>query len=521
MTLLQQANQWRKRLFTRADDTRVQLSELIGRVWHQVRFQPPQRITVDYTEPDYEFWDKLRYGKQHGYEIGGLFAKPITEIISAWVMGDGFTVDTDSDSTNEALSDFLGEHLQMLVEVYQDSLALGNSYLVINADGTLTLVPAAMVTIETSPDNFRELIKVTIKTLDQQTGVSIEDEYTATQRTLRTRRSDSRDRTRNQIVSERTFPNTIGRIPVVHFANDRTANEALGRPYFESLLTLFAEYDDVIRKGLDGVKIMGNPIPVVSGVTDAGSVQSEFNQYSQSYDDHTGVSRDADVAELSPTEIFFTTGSFDFKAPGNFTPNTTDMLKKLFQVMLQHSQIPEWAWGGAIASSMASVSAQMPAFVKFINGRRRKIENNLKAVLEIYLATIAQFTPGITQPDNLKLEWAELVPDDKDIQLKWVQFLRADGAMTRETALRLSDTVEDVGAEIENAQAETEADEAKAQATIEADLERMMAARESRLSTDNGMPMDTENADNQRSENGRNVVELVHQNGHIKEVLVA
>jgi hypothetical protein len=514
MTPLQRVNQWRKNFIQNIGRAPEQISELIGRVFYQVRYQPPQRITVDYTEPDYEFWDKLRYGKQYGYEIGGLFARPITEIIAAWVMGDGFTADTENDDTNQAIEDFLAKYLQLLIEVYQDSLALGNSYLVINADGTLTLVPAAMVDIETNPLNFRELTKVTIKTLDQENGVTIEDEYTATQRTIRVRQSSSRDRTRNQVSREQTFPNTIGRIPVIHFANDRTANEALGRPYFEPLLTLFAEYDDVIRKGLDGVKIMGNPIPVVSGVQDAGSVQADFNQYSQTHDDHRGVSQNNDVAELSPTEIFFTSGSFDFKAPGNFTPNTTDMLKKLFQVMLQHSQIPEWAWGGAISSSMASVQAQMPAFVKFINGRRRKIEQNLKEVLEIYLAVIAQFTPGIVLPDNLKLEWSELVPDDKDIQLKWVQFLRADGSMTRETALRLSDTVENVSDEVANAQAEHEADEAKAQANIEAELDRMMADRENRLSTENAdsdMPMEDDNADTEKPDN---MMELFSANGH-------
>ena len=32
-------------------------------------------VSVDATIPNYGFWDRLRRGKEHGYSLGGLFAK--------------------------------------------------------------------------------------------------------------------------------------------------------------------------------------------------------------------------------------------------------------------------------------------------------------------------------------------------------------------------------------------------------------------------------------------------------------
>lgn len=454
---------------------RQQISEIIGRVASlvSVNLRYYARVTVDYTQADYEWHDKLRRGLQRGFEIGGLFVRPITQIITAWSLGDGFSIDIEDETTREAIGEFLAQELQQLVETSEDMLALGDSYIVINGDGSLSQVPASQVEIEVAEDDFRQIVKATITT--RHKDIEIEDIYTTTERTVRTRRVGMFNRRMD--IDEQVFPNLIGRIPVIHFPNDRSSNEVYGHPYYSEQLTLLAEYDDVIRKGLDGVKIMGNPIPVVEGLEDPESAKQLNATYTDTYTDIEGTTQTEYVTELDPqTMLYFGKGAnFKFAAPGSFTDNVNDMVKKLFLLMLQNAQIPEWAWGGAVQSSMASVQAQTPAFVKFINGRRRKLERPLRALIEIYLLTIALFTPGIQTDLDFRFEWPELMPEDEATKLQWVQFALQSGLITKQTALRLSDLVDNVEEEIENAQEESQEEEDRFQAQIDATLNNLQA----------------------------------------------
>src|SRR5687768_846864 len=73
--------------------------EIIGRAvmvvtpWRRVR---PIK-SVDQTVPDYEFWDKMRRAKQEGFDIAGLFLKPIAEIVRDWALGRGLVAELDTD----------------------------------------------------------------------------------------------------------------------------------------------------------------------------------------------------------------------------------------------------------------------------------------------------------------------------------------------------------------------------------------------------------------------------------------
>jgi len=432
------------------------VSEMIGRISYQINNHLYNiRPTIDYTQVDYEWFDKLRRGKQSGFEIGGLFAAPIAEIISSWTLGDGFTVEfeQENEATETALAEFLQDYLETLVESNEDKLTLGDAYIIVNADGSLQKISPEQIEIKRDELDFTRIVAITVKTINE--GIEIEDIYTDSERLIRIRRGGE--------IAEQSFPNLIGRIPIIHFAHDRSPNEAFGHPYFESLLTLFAEYDDVIRKGLDGVKIMGNPFPVVEGLEDAESAKRTNSSYTETYVDKQGNTQTDYRIEMSPSQIMWLGKGASMKllSPNDFTGNTTDMLKKLFYIMLQVSKIPEWVWGGAISSSMASVEAQAPAFAKFISGQRRKLESDLRALIEIYLATISLFTPAIASEGRFSIQWPEIMPVDKELVLKWAMWLKENGAITKETALRLADVVQDVSLEIQNAQTEQKAEQAQ------------------------------------------------------------
>ena len=84
------------------------VAEIVGRTVSP--FQRPVSTlaarTVDWTQPDYAFWSRLRRGKEPGYELGGLFAKRIAEIDAEWTLGRGLTLLTDNPDLDEEFSKY-------------------------------------------------------------------------------------------------------------------------------------------------------------------------------------------------------------------------------------------------------------------------------------------------------------------------------------------------------------------------------------------------------------------------------
>lgn len=475
-------------------------SEMIGRsqttnvvnLW-------PVRPTVDRTKADYAFWDKLRRGKAKGYELGALFAEPITQIMAGWSLGSGAVVmDGENEAANEALAEFITDNLNLLMQWDRDSKALGDSYLVVNPDGTLIEVSPNQIHIETDPLDYRKVIAYTIisemdeplklvdiasqgsagvsaaSVLQQQmtwgtTGevVTIYDRYTITERSVTIKRAGKPDEVKR-------YPNLIGRIPIVHLPCQPAANETNGHPIYEAMRFLFARYDAVLNKALDGVEIMGNPIPVAEGLKDPDESKRLNSTTSETVKLKDGSEEERSYVDFDNIEMFWLGegANFKFAAPGSFTSDTMNMLQILFLLMLQHQQIPEGVWGGAITGSRASLDAQMPSFVRTVEGWQKDLTPCLTALCEIWLAYRSLVDPTIRQQGKLTVEYPPILPEDDEIMLKKIELANNNGWMRSETGLRLLDLVDDPAAEVEAGQQEADEKRAKFEDQMQADIDR-------------------------------------------------
>lgn len=452
------------------------IQEVIGRVALAVRWTRDRFVsrTVDATQNDYAFWDRLQRGLEATYKLGGLFAKPTVQHLVSWSLGRRFTVKTDDEQTNEALARFVRDNLLEIMETVKTSKSLGDGYLVVNPDGTLTQVPPNQIEIETDPLDYRVVTSYTITNkLDKAT---VTDEYRLDGRavTVRWHAGDSRG---DGIMTEEvmTFPNVIGRLPVIHFPNERGVNELYGHSLFEPLLPLYAEYDDVLTNSLAGVKAMSNPIPTLEEVANPQAEIDAIKAQDGEYEDIKGVDRTQREVDMDDMSMIATSGKFNFKSPGSFTGDAWRMLKGLFYLMLQHVNIPEWLWGGHIESSNASVDAQLPAFTGYIDWVRMDLEKRLRELAEVWLATVALYMPGVRSDLELKFDWPELTEHDREVRLKSVQYARMDGMLTRERGLGLLDLVEDPEDEVKAADAEAETEGDEYDAAVDAEIERLRA----------------------------------------------
>src|SRR5262249_27999364 len=154
---------------------------------------------------------------------------------------------------NEQIHHFLERYQSLFIASTVDEYCLGNQYLIVNPDCTLSVASPETVTVDYSASDYGRVERVIIRT--KQERATTETVYTSEKRVVTIQYFDKRGTVREE------YENFIGRIPIVHWANDRSANEIYGRPIYEAALPLLMYYDDLMLNIMEGVKLLGNPMP--------------------------------------------------------------------------------------------------------------------------------------------------------------------------------------------------------------------------------------------------------------------
>jgi len=462
------------------------IREIVGRVANTNIWQTRSTTTVDNTVPDYAYWDRLRRGMVQGLRLAGLFAKPAAEIKTDWIMGDGLQVQlaTDADAaqnenvlyTNTLLTGLITRYKSTMLTLVNDLKSMGDQYVVVNADGTFSVPSPDTVKYEYSTLDYRQPVKATIST--KMPKFTATDEYRLDGRTLTIETSDkdlAADLLADGYISadgkkfQKTFENLIGRLPVVHFPNDRSANETHGRPMIEGLLHLLARYDAELEKALDAAEIMSNPIPVFNLEDPAASEDANASPNPEEWQDGTGATRTRTTIEFDrfATILLQLDEKFDLISPdAGYTTDIKNMLKLLFLLILEHLRIPEVVWGGELGQARASAAEQMKTFYMHIAGQRVQLEGagadellgmaaqgGIHELMDIWLRTRALIDRRVVVMP-VRIKWPALGEADDEMNLKWGQALHTDGMVTDETYVEMSGRVEDAAAEVAAAKAQ-------------------------------------------------------------------
>jgi hypothetical protein len=391
----------------------------------------------------------------------------IDEAVQRSDQGDGtFREDvlaTLRDYTNARLSKWFSQHRPELLNILEDMFALGDMFVFVNPDGSWSIPPPDIVELEHDPTDYRRVLAVEVHNkLDE---VDVIERWTPTERTITYDWHDPRKPNEVEV-----FPNLIGRIPMVHFAHGRSVNELYGHPLVEPLLPTMAHYDDVVIKMLDGVKLMGNPLPTYTGLDSvAEQVDTLEASNTQQYTDRFGTTEDRELIKMDQNAAIFTTGDFKFASPPvGFTADTRAALKTLFILILDYTRIPEFVWGGAIPSSKASAETQLPPFLRYINRHRILIEGRNAEALQhdlsggitdladVWLRYEALVDTRVVVADT-RMNWSQLHPEADQKMLNKLGFGRQENLVDDETALTLLDLgVDDVRQVLDKAAEETQ-----------------------------------------------------------------
>lgn len=393
----------------------------------------------DVSTSDYAFWDAARRGRKKGLEISGLFLKPLASKVAAWVLGIRPLWKFDDPLLQTLVNDWMQRHHARILQAYEEAVNLADCYIVINPDMSLAIISPNFVKEIVDENDYARIIgwriEQTIPHPDfpGQTMTYI-DEYRADSRT-RIIKSNGNE------ISRTRFENFIGRVPVIHIANRLGADETFGRPEGESLIPVLQAYGNVLDAALKGNIMQGRPTPVVYNMGDAASVEEFWSKYgrteTQTMPD--GTVQSVPVIDLDTDRVLTLGGDakFEYAAPGSFSKDTETLLGLLFYLILQHTEIPEFAWGNAIASSKASAESQMQPFVKWIEKKRGLAVEWLIQLADVISAYFVALQPNLRYSTPV-LYWQPLAGTDGQLTLNAIEWAYSEGLIDAETALILA-----------------------------------------------------------------------------------
>lgn len=447
---------------TIASDVKM-VSELIGRTGVNV-FQPMwsrygTTRTQDSTRADYRFWDKLRRGFADGFKFGGLYCQPLVQTLASFVLAKGWTVSLEDKPgipeerrtyTNDLLARWGRRIHAQLLTICEDTYALGDQFVVVNADGSLFVPSPDTVQPLYDRYNARNAIQYTITSLLE--NATITDIYTASHRILKIKEFGKGGK--EQVY---TYTNLIGRLPVVHFANDRSANEQYGRPIYEGLYHLFERWDILFEKTIDGVELHGNPLPVFENLEDiAATIEANATAQAENGYDAFGNPENRTLLQYDRLGAIMLGkgGRATMLSPNvGFTSDIRTVLREMFLMVANYTRMPEGMWAGA--TEKGDIEDKILPFIKFIESRRSQFDgegaddvlgNDANGGL-LELADIWLRTRRLTDPKVIvapvRSQYAHLRLEDEQITLQKAIWSHSIGAIGRADALSTLNLVAD------------------------------------------------------------------------------
>lgn len=418
------------------------IREIIGRVASvSISWINRWRLTstVDQTLVDAEFWDAARRGKAEGLELSAPLLNPIYSKITAWALGRVPKFVFENETTQGLFDEWLEENHADLLKAYEESLALGNLYVLINADLTVTLLPPDIVEPIVNPQDYSQIEgwRVTEVYAHPQNPADVmrmTDEYYDDARFI--------IRSFNGATgTPKRYSNLIGRIPLTPIRNNRGVNEAYGRPEAEGVLCVLYKYNEVLVHAVEGNKHQGHPTPVIEEMGNAQAVKEFIETFGRAvkYRDEDGIERTRTVVDFDSDQLLTlgNTAKFKWASPQPFMADTTALLGLFFYLIVQYSELPEFVFGTAIASSKASADAQLPTFTRFIEKKQAAMRQWLADIAETVTAYMSLVHRGV-QMERPTIQFAPLTNTEGALTLQTLQWAYAQGLVDKETALRLA-----------------------------------------------------------------------------------
>lgn len=408
-----------------------------------------------WARADYDYYRRLYYAQVTGLELSALLVKPIVSKLASWTLGRAPRWKLDSETSQQALADWWDDAHPDILRAWRGALTEADAFLVINSDLSVTLLPPDSVDPIVADDDYGNVVgwRVTQVLAHPETTrrMTVIDEYYPDRRIHRVEID-------GVTTQQQEYPNLLGRLPIIHVANNPTTGETFGHAEAEGLLPLLHKYGEVMEAAIEGNVLQGRPTPVL--LFETPEDLEKFDEENATFENQelpNGTTQRVKTYDVDLSQLLVASGAeFSYASPGSFTGDTAQLLEIMFYLTLEHSELPEFVFGNAVSSSKASAETQMPVFIEFIKARRGEMARWLTEIAEVALAYLALTTPGVTAATPT-LQWESLDQQDGSLTLEAIRLGLTEGLLDDLTALQqLPLEVEDAAGVLEKAKEERE-----------------------------------------------------------------
>ncbi len=383
------------------------------------------KYRLDLTEVDVELARKLYFNRDERYKLGAGFARPSINVPVGFMGLPQLTAPDnlggdEQDWLDRAVRSWTGQIAKAHQMALRDGEVLvrlhpGNrspAYDVLfgddDKDTTLTLVPSEAFEILAKDEDIEAIEAVKIKHvfMVKVEGSMVEKELyeliTADEITL-TYKDDFKE--------QRKFTNPMGFVPAVLFENESETAQIHAASELEAIEPYMKFYHDVMMHAGSSSELHSTAKLVVRARDIERFLAQNFTQIE--IDEKRLRFKNKDVLFFESGDPSITSVGSNIYAEGAdiiqaTAPlgDTTTLLEFIFLNIVDVSEIPEWAFGGAIGSSKASVSEQSAPLVHKVKRKRAMVDSGWALLGRMMLKTVMK------ESVRVEVGWSDLAMRD-------------------------------------------------------------------------------------------------------------
>lgn len=372
---------------------------------------------LDSSRVDYGLARSLYYNSDQRYKLGAGFARPAIDVPVGFMGVPRLLAEDKTSESQVWLDRFIKENAGQLIKAHRMCLRDGEVLLRLRAknrapayqglygaedkDLEIALVPTEAFEIISKDEDIDavEAIKVKHVFLQPDSGgqmreVVLWEKVTADQIILKYE---------NDEHPVRTLPNPLGFVPAVHLQNEPERHQLHASSDLEPVEPYLKFYNDVMLHAGSASALHSTAKLVLRAQDVERFITNNFT--------------DAEIADgrlrfKNKDVLFFESGVPDMSGASSGSAiyaegadiiqaraplgNTTTLLEFIFLNIVDVTEIPEWAFGGAIASSKASVGEQSAPLVHKVTRKRTMVENSWALTGRMMLKTVLAVSERVT-----------------------------------------------------------------------------------------------------------------------------
>lgn len=454
--------------------TKQVIKEIFGRISSVSSFASAfygRSLTeIDVEKNDYDLTKSIFYATPFHSEsegekfiFGASFGKPIVNSITAFALAEPLSITCENEQIKEEVNNWLKEQHGQICKGMRNAIRDGDCYLSLDGEEIILTAPSQVkkitdplhngkvigYDIEVKQENEKVYLTKIRETKPYKEVIEFEDQNATDGKVIQrdeTINLDGIEIIKRDDIEEVVITGTDDKklLSMIAFVNEKEPEMKYGMSEYQNCYYLMSAYHDVLSNAIKNNIYNGTATPYLSA---------------EDIDEFLALNFDKDDKgeyQLKWTADKMIVGGKDMKAGFMEAPKTQAeaniLLRKLFYLICQASETPEFLMGTAVQGSRASVETQMPIVIKKAMRKQEEFKKYIKELVSLYL-----------QEKGKSVEFNLVMPEvvsEKDLKMnkEIAGLLLEHGCITRKTAnimLEIDNFVDDVDSEVEEADKES------------------------------------------------------------------